>query len=54
MGAPAFFPLFGLIFIAIALGGAVYTVVKTMQYTEAEREYQRRREEILVQLNCRR
>jgi hypothetical protein len=54
MSAPAFFPLFGLVFIAIALGGAAYTVLKTVLYTGAERDYQQRREEILAQLDRRR
>lgn len=53
MGAPEFFPLFGVVFIVVALGGTAYNVLKTGQYIGAEGEYQRRREKVLRQLERR-
>jgi len=47
MRAPGFFPLFGLLFIAIAIFGGISTVVKADQYRSREAGYLRRREELL-------
>jgi len=47
MGAPAFFPLFGLLFIGAGIVAAVTQMSKADQYTRAESDYRVRREAIL-------
>lgn len=43
MGAPGFFPLFGVLFVCVGIGLSAYSYVKAGQYEEAHRRYQRRR-----------
>jgi hypothetical protein len=43
MGAPFFFPLFGVLFVLAGVGMSVYSFVKAGQYAEAYRRYQHRR-----------
>jgi hypothetical protein len=42
-GPGVFFPLFGLLFIVVGLGGGVWGVVKALRYQEAYQTYLRRR-----------
>jgi hypothetical protein len=39
------FPLLGIVFTALVIGGGVYAMAKANRYQEAEREYRRKREE---------
>lgn len=48
-GAPAFFPLFGLIFIAAALVGGIKSIIRAGQYDDEERSYRQRRDGLLRQ-----
>jgi hypothetical protein len=48
-GAPAFFPLFGLVFIGAGVFGAISSMTKATGYEQAEVFYQRRRQELLNQ-----
>jgi hypothetical protein len=50
LGAPGFFPLFGLLFIAVAIIGGISAFTKAGDYEEAERAYQRRRAELFRQM----
>jgi LSD1 subclass zinc finger protein len=50
MGAPGWFPFFGLIFIMAALVGVASNVMKSSSYSRAEQNYLRRREEVLRRL----
>lgn len=50
MGAPGFFPVFGVIFIAVAIFGAVRGASKASSFENARRRYQRRRRETLRSL----
>ena len=45
--APGFFPLFGIVFVAVAIGMAIYGFHQAGVYQQAEQAYLRRREEIL-------
>jgi high-affinity Fe2+/Pb2+ permease len=47
MGAPGFFPLFGVVFILVAVAGGIYGFAKAGEYEQAEREYQSRRAALL-------
>lgn len=47
-GPGAFFPLFGLIFIAAGVGMSIYTYTKATQYEQAHRAYQSRRARMLT------
>jgi hypothetical protein len=49
MGAPAFFPLFGLIFIAAGVFGAISSMTKASGYEQAEAQYRLRRNQLLQQ-----
>lgn len=46
-GAPGGFVLFGLVFIGVALFGAISSVGKASQYSDAERAYRQRRAQLL-------
>jgi uncharacterized membrane protein/DNA-directed RNA polymerase subunit RPC12/RpoP len=46
MGAPVFFPLFGVLFIAVGAVAGIGTVVKAQQYQQAYQAYQERRASI--------
>jgi DNA-directed RNA polymerase subunit RPC12/RpoP len=50
MGAPGWFPFFGLIFILAAFVGVASNVMKASRYSRAEQTYLRRREEVLRRL----
>lgn len=53
MGAPSVFmvfPLFGVVFIVAAVGTGISTVVKAGEYQRAEEAYQKRRAELLREL----
>ena len=41
-GAPAFFTMFGVIFVLLAIGGGIYSFVKAEEYRQAEQNYQQR------------
>lgn len=43
MGAPGFFPAFGVIFIIVAIGSGVWQMNKASEYEAAKTAYQRRR-----------
>ena len=45
MGAPFFFPLFGIVFVILAVGLGLATISKAQQYQRAEETYRRRRAE---------
>jgi hypothetical protein len=47
MGAPAFFPLFGLLFILLGIGVSANAFLKAGQYEDARLRYQRRRGQLL-------
>jgi hypothetical protein len=46
-GGASFFPLFGLLFIAVGVGMSIYSFTKASQYEEAHARYRRRRAELL-------
>lgn len=48
IGAPSFFPLFGLVFIGAALFGMVATLSKADAFEKAQREYQAERKKLLA------
>ena len=50
MGAPDFFPLIGLVVIAIGIGLPIYHFIKYASYKSAYDEYQRRRYEVLAKM----
>jgi len=50
-GAPAFFPLFGLLFIGAGIFGAISQLGGASSYAEAEGDYRRRREDLLRRPN---
>lgn len=52
-GAPGVFPLFGLIFVLLAIGIGIGGCVKAVNYSEAESEYQRERSGLLSRLQAR-
>ncbi len=52
-GGPPFVPLFGVLFIIVAIGGGLAAVGKAAEYGDAERDYQRRRREMLDELSTR-
>ena len=54
MGAPAFFPLFGLIFIGFGIYQTVTNMGKASAYEEAERVYRRKRRQILDRMQAQR
>ena len=54
MGAPGFFPLFGLLVVAVALFAGVAQFMKAGEYERAEQEYQQRREQLQREINGRR
>ena len=47
MGAPIFFPLFGVFFILMGIGVSVNAFIKATQYEQARQHYQRRRAALL-------
>jgi hypothetical protein len=47
MGAPGFFPLFGVVFVVVAVAGGIYGFTKAGEYEQAERDYQSRRAALL-------
>ena len=47
MGAPFFFPLFGVIFVLVGIGMSAYSFVKADQYAEALNRYQKLRAALL-------
>jgi Short C-terminal domain len=47
MGAPVFFPLFGLLFIFAGIGVSAYSFLQANRYEEARLRYQRRRAQML-------
>lgn len=49
-GAPPIFPLFGLLFIGVAIVGVVSTLSKSQSYAHEEAEYQRKRQELLREI----
>lgn len=46
MGAPAIFPMFGVVFIILAVGLGISSISKAGEYQRAERAYRRRRAEV--------
>jgi len=50
MGAPIFFPLFGLLFIAFGLFGAVSVWMKAADFKNSQRDYQQRRQSLMRDL----
>lgn len=48
MGAPVFFPIFGVIFILIGVGAGITETVKAGEYQQAQQQYQQRRNELLA------
>jgi hypothetical protein len=50
-GAPGIFPLFGLLFIVVAIAMPIYYGYKYSAYTQAYEAYQRRRADVLSKLN---
>jgi hypothetical protein len=54
MGAPFFFPLFGLVFIGFAVFVCISSVTKAGAYARGEQTYQARRDEVLRRLASRR
>ncbi|MCI0680610.1 MAG: SHOCT domain-containing protein [Gemmataceae bacterium] len=46
-GMASFFPLFGVLFIAVGVGMSIYSFTKASQYEEAHARYLRRRAELL-------
>jgi hypothetical protein len=53
MGAPGFFPLFGLIFIGVAVASMVSGSSKAVAYEQARQVYERRRQEVLHEISAR-
>jgi hypothetical protein len=47
MGAPAFFPIFGLIFVFAGIATSAYSFFQAQRYEEARLHYQRRRAQLL-------
>jgi Short C-terminal domain len=47
MGAPIFFPLFGIIFILAGVGMSIYSYTKAGEYEQAYQAYRRRRARLL-------
>jgi Short C-terminal domain len=47
MGAPVFFPLFGVLFILVGVGVSVNSFIKATQFEQARQRYQQRRSELL-------
>jgi LSD1 subclass zinc finger protein len=47
-GAPAFFPLFGLLFIGVGIVAAIGQVSRASEFTDAETDYRRRRDELMA------
>jgi hypothetical protein len=47
MGAPVFFPLFGVLFILVGVGVSIYSFTKAGAYQQALARYQRRRPQLL-------
>ena len=50
-GAPGFFPLFGLVFIAFAIFGMVSGSSKSHNFNSAQSVYQQRRDRLLAEIN---
>jgi hypothetical protein len=48
IGAPIFFPLFGVLFILLGIGVSVISFMKATQYEQARQRYQRRRANLLA------
>lgn len=48
LGAPAFFPFFGVVFILVGVGSCIYSFGKAGEYRAAHERYQRRRAELLA------
>jgi len=49
MGAPAIFPLFGIVFVLLGVGSCLNDVGKAGKYREAETRYKQRRAELIAQ-----
>ena len=54
MGAPFFFPLFGVVFVVVAIGGVISTSNKASGYSAAEKEYQQERARTVQELRSNR
>jgi hypothetical protein len=46
-GAPAIFPIFGVVFVLVGIGGAIASVGKAAQYRDAEQRYRRQRARLM-------
>lgn len=46
IGAPVFFPLFGVLFILFGIGASVHAYTKATEYEQAQKRYQRRRAQL--------
>jgi cobalamin biosynthesis protein CobD/CbiB len=53
MGAPFFFPLFGVVFVGVVIVGGISSAGKANLYTEAHAKYQHRRRALLRELEGR-
>lgn len=53
MGAPAIFPLFGLVFLGFILFGGVHSMKKASGYQQARADFEQRRRRILEQIQDR-
>lgn len=53
MGAPGFFPLFGVLFILFGVGVSIYSCTKASEYDQAYRQYRHRRSQLLTQQESR-
>jgi hypothetical protein len=49
MGAPAIFPIFGIVFVVLGVGASLSGFTKAGEYQHAYREYQERRARLLAQ-----
>jgi hypothetical protein len=47
MGAPGFFPVFGVLFILMGAGFSIYAITKANAYQQAYRVYRQRRAQLL-------
>ncbi len=50
IGAPFFFPLFGVVFVIAAIVGGISAATKSAEYSNAEAEYQRERSRMLREI----
>jgi hypothetical protein len=54
MGAPVFFPMFGVVFLLIVVVSSVIAVTKSVAYRENRANYERQRHELMAKMNQRR